>query len=386
MILLSDIVGGGHFVDRVYRPEANNGDEPQMEPWQFSLEEYIREGEPERAEKSYVWQTAIGLQAVDGLKTSDYLLETAKEHIEGNIDMETVKRRIDSYYEEQSVRRHKESGAEEADKVSARIAELLVERAFQFSPAEFISIHHRLFEGIFPHAGMLRTYNITKREWVLNGETVYYASADSLRDTLEYDFAQEKTFPYRGLSLTESIRHLAGFISGIWQIHPFGEGNTRTTAVFAIKYLRSFGFDAKNELFAENSWYFRNALVRANYTNLSKGIHAAPEFLEMFFENLLLDAKNPLKNRYLHIDFASAQSATDNSKCKNCTLNCTLEELSVLRIMKEQPAITQRALAERIGKSPRTVKTLTVELQEKGLLTRENGKRNGIWRVAEEID
>lgn len=274
-----------------------------MEPWQFSLEEYIREGEPEQAEKSYVWQTAIGLQAVDGLKTSDYLLQTAKEHIEGGIDIETVKRRIDSYYQERTVRKEAETDTEEGDKVSARIAEVLGERAFQFSPAEFISIHRRLFKGVYSHAGTLRTYNITKREWVLNGDTVYYASAGSLRPTLEYDFAQEKAFSYQSLSLSESVKHLAGFIAGIWQIHPFGEGNTRTTAVFAIKYLRSFGFDVRNNLFAENSWYFRNALVRANYTNLTKGIHATPVFLELFFENLLLGADHPLKNRYLHVDF-----------------------------------------------------------------------------------
>lgn len=352
--------------------------EAHMEPRQFSLEEYIRQGEPEQAEKSYVWQTAIGLQAVDGLKTSDYLLQTAREHIEGSIDIETVKNRIDSYYQE-AVCRKAETDTEEGDKVSARIAEILGERTFQFSPAELITIHARLFTGIYSHAGTLRTYNITKREWVLNGDTVYYASAGSLRSTLEYDFAQEKAFSYQSLSLSESIKHLAGFIAGIWQIHPFGEGNTRTTAVFAIKYLRSFGFEVRNNLFAENSWYFRNALVRANYTNLAKGIHSTPVFLEMFFENLLLGADHPLKNRYLHVKFDPSQSAI--SKCKDYTLDCTLDELSVLHIMKEQPAITQKELAERIGKSVRTVKSLTVALQEKGLLVRENGKRNGRWIV-----
>jgi len=279
----------------------------QMEPWQFSLEEYIRQGEPGQAEKSNVWQTAIGLQAVDGLKTSDYLLQTAREHIEGRIDIETVKCRIDSYYREQTTRRNIEAGVEEADKVSARIAEILSEKTFRFSPAELISIHGRLFKGVYPYAGTLRAYNITKKEWVLGGDTVYYASADSLRATLDYDFAQEKAFSYKTLSLPESVRHLAAFISGIWQIHSFGEGNTRTTAVFAIKYLRSFGFQVKNDLFAEHSWYFRNALVRANYTNLSKGIHATPVFLEMFFENLLMGADHSLKNRYLHIEFDGAQ-------------------------------------------------------------------------------
>ncbi len=143
----------------------------QAEPWQESLEAYIREGEPEQAEKSLAWQTAIGLQDVDGLKTSDYLLETAKAHIDGDIDIATAKRRIDSYYEEQAVRKSIETDAEEADKVSARIVEILAERTFQFSPAELISIHKRLFTGVFCHAGKMRGYKIKKREWAFYGVT-----------------------------------------------------------------------------------------------------------------------------------------------------------------------------------------------------------------------
>lgn len=360
----------------------HRGQGHRAEPWRESLEVYIREGEPERAEKSLAWQTAIGLQDVDGLKTSDYLLETAKAHIDGDIDIATAKRRIDSYYEEQAARKSIEAGAEEADKVSARIVEVLAERAFQLSPAEFVSIHKRLFAGVFPHAGKLRDYNITKKEWVLNGDTVLYASADSLKATLEYDFNQEKAFSYAGLSLPDSIRHLTGFISGIWQIHPFGEGNTRATAVFAIKYLRSLGFDAKNDLFAQHAWYFRNALVRANYTNLNTGVHADPVYLERFFENLLLGADHPLKNRFLHIDY----QPTDAPKCKNCTLDRTLEELALLQAVAAQPSITQQELARKIGKSPRTVKSMTVKLQEKGLLARENGKRNGRWVVKGDLN
>ncbi len=353
----------------------------QAEPWQESLEAYIREGEPEQAEKSLAWQTAIGLQDVDGLKTSDYLLETAKAHIDGDIDIATAKRRIDSYYEEQAVRKSIEADAEEADKVSARIVEVLAERTFQLSPAEFISIHKRLFTGVFPHAGKLRDYNITKKEWVLNGDTVLYASANSLKATLEYDFNQEKAFSYAGLSLPDSIRHLTGFISGIWQIHPFGEGNTRTTAVFAIKYLRSLGFDARNDLFAQHSWYFRNALVRANYTNLNTGVHADPVYLERFFENLLLGADHPLKNRFLHIDYQKTGGTMEASKCQIGTLNCTLEELALLQAVQRHPDITQQDLAKEIGKSLRTVKRMTVRLQEQGFLARENGKRNGRWVV-----
>lgn len=271
-------------------------------PWQFDLEEYIRQGEAGKAEKSCAWKTAIGLQDVDGLETSAYLLETAKEHIEGYIDINTARKRIDSYYETRTERREEEKGTEEADRVAARITQILSEKTFQFSPAEYRMIHKRLFFGIYDHAGMTRTYNITKKEWVLHGKSVFYASADSINATLEYDFGQEKQFSYKGLSLQESVRHLAKFTSDIWQIHPFCEGNTRTTAVFIVKYLKTFGFHINNDAFAEHSWYFRNALVRANYNDLTRGIHATTEYLEHFFGNLLLGTDYELKNRNLVID------------------------------------------------------------------------------------
>ena len=265
------------------------------------FKEYLRESEPDKAHKGYVWSTAIGLQAVDGLKPSKYLIDTAIQNIEGKITMKEAQSLIDSYYEERPVHLSDNERTEEADKVSSRIAEILSETAFSFSPNEYISIHRKLFRGIYKHAGKIRDYNITKKEWVLDGATVMYGSASELRATLEYDFSQEKDFSYKGLSMDEIIHHLAVFISRLWQIHIFGEGNTRTTAVFFIKYLRTLGFYATNAIFAENAWYFRNALVRANYTNLQKGIHETTEYLEAFLRNLLLNEKNELHNRNLHI-------------------------------------------------------------------------------------
>lgn len=264
------------------------------------FEEYLREGEPDKASKGYVWSTAIGLQAVDGLKPSKYLIDTAIQNIEGKITLKEANDLIENYYEEKPDA-VADNRTEEADKVSARIAEILSETAFSFSPNEYISIHRRLFQGIYSHAGKIRDYNITKKEWVLDGETVLYGSASELRATLEYDFSQERDFSYKGLSMDEMLHHLAIFVSRLWQIHIFGEGNTRTTAVFFIKYLRSLGFSATNDIFADNAWYFRNALVRANYTNLQKGIHETTEYLEIFLRNLLLGEKNDLHNRYLHI-------------------------------------------------------------------------------------
>ena len=265
------------------------------------FKEYLRESEPDKAHKGYAWSTAIGLQAVDGLKPSKYLIDTAIQNIEGKITMKEAQSLIDSYYEERPVHLSDNERTEEADKVSSRIAEILSETAFSFSPNEYISIHRKLFWGIYKHAGKIRDYNITKKEWVLNGATVIYGSASELRATLEYDFSQEKDFSYKGLSMDEIIHHLAVFVSRLWQIHIFGEGNTRTTAVFFIKYLRTLGFSATNDIFAENAWYFRNALVRANYTNLQKGIHETTEYLEAFLRHLLLNEKNELHNRNLHI-------------------------------------------------------------------------------------
>ena len=264
------------------------------------FKEYIKESEPAKRDKGYAWHTAIGLQAVDGLKTSEYLVHTAVRNIEGEISLEEANALLQTYYEENPTRDASDR-TEEADKVSARIATLLSERAFSFTPNEYLSIHRKLFTGIYSHAGCLRDYNITKKEWVLNGATVLYGSATELRATLEYDFSEEKKFSYKSLSMTEIIRHLAFFISRLWQIHVFGEGNTRTTAVFFIKYLRTLGFDVTNDIFAENAWYFRNSLVRANYNDLKNGIHETTEFLEVFLRNLLLNENHPLHNRTLHI-------------------------------------------------------------------------------------
>ena len=352
------------------------------------FEEYIRQSEPHKREKGYAWQTAIGLQAVDGLKPSEYLKEKARQHIEGDITIDEVKQLVDSYYKSKVARSSSEDRTEEADKVSARITEILSENTFTFSPIEYLAIHRHLFEGIFSHAGQIRDYNITKNEWVLKGATVLYASAGSIRETLEYDFSQEKIFDYKNLNIDEAIRHIARFVSGIWQIHAFGEGNTRTTAVFTIKYLHTLGFNFSNETFANHSWYFRNALVRAIYNALTEGLYATTEFLEKFFRNLILNEQNELKNRNLQIDEiekeaiqSAKQTDMDIPKCKNCTLDCTLEEIAVLNYLKEKPNATQKEIAQHIGKSERTVKSMTVNLSERGIIERKNGRRNGFWEI-----
>ncbi len=298
------------------------------------FKEYLKQQEPDKKYKGYAWQTAIGLQAVDGLKPSEYLVDAAIQNIEGKITLDEVKNLLDSYYEEKPQKNHDRT--EEADKVSIRIAKILSEHAFSFTPNEYISIHRKLFTGIYDHAGKIRDYNITKKEWVLNGATVIYGSASELRKTLEYDFMKEKHYSYKGLSMDEIIHHLAVFVANLWQIQIFGEGNTRTTAVFFIKYLRTLGFDATNDIFAENAWYFRNALVRANYNDLKHEIHETTEYLELFLRNLLLDEKNLLQNRLMHVDYKEMlvrepkiEYKTSEANIENRKVNIQLEKVNI---------------------------------------------------------
>ena len=300
------------------------------------FDKYVRQGEPESKERAQAWQTAIGLQDVDGLKPSEYLQQTAGRHIEGDITIGEVKHLLDSYYQSKAIRKDIENErTEEADKVSARITEILSEKSFSFTPDYLILIHRRLFEGLYKFAGRLRDYDITKKEWVLDEDTVLYLNHQLIRQTLDYDFGQEKNVDYPSLDANQALRHICKFVSDIWQIHPFGEGNTRTTAVFTMKYLHTFGFTFNNSVFQKHSWYFRNALVRANYNNYSKKVSATTLFLELFFRNLLLGEKNELHNRTMHITAFQSANAND-SKNQNDTLNCIyqIDDLSLQNAKK----------------------------------------------------
>lgn len=266
------------------------------------FEEYIRQGEPGKKERAQIWRTAIGLQAVDGLQVSDYLKQTVKRNIEGEISIDEVQRLVKAYYVSKTNREPDDDDKREADSVAGNIGKILASDTLDFSTNGFIALHRRIFKGVFKNAGQVRDYDITKKEFVLRGDTVRYLNWEDLRRALDYEIAQEKDFSYKGLPKDEIVSHIAQFTSGIWQIHAFGEGNTRTTAVFIILYLRSIGFPVSNDMFAENSWYFRNALVRANYKNAVYGIEYTLIYLERFFRNLLLGEQWELKSRYLVIN------------------------------------------------------------------------------------
>ena len=288
-----------------------------------SLEEYIRQGEPDKKTKASIWRTAIGLQQVDGLTTSDYLKETAIKHIEGEINIDEVRDLIKSYYHSKTNREPNNEETQEADKVSANITKILSSESLDFSAKGYIALHRRIFDGVFKHAGCVRDYDITKKEWVLDNDTVHYLNWEDLRPALDFDIGKERFFSYQDIDTDQLIAHISKFVSGLWQIHPFGEGNTRTTAVFTILYLRDLGFKVENDMFAEHSWYFRNALVRANYRNAVKNIDYNSVYLERFFRNLLLGESWDLRNRYLHIHTTDEWKTQPNLATRTSTRTST---------------------------------------------------------------
>lgn len=287
---------------------------------QQDFDEYIRQVEPSAQESANAWKTAIGLQAVDGLKPSAYLLETAKQNIDGDITIDEVRELLDTYYRSKTVRTEQDYETEEADKVSANIKKILSTKTLAFNTNGLISVHRRIFDGVFKYAGEVRKFDITKKEWVLKGDTVHYLNWEDIRRAVDFDIQQEREFSYKGLTADEKVKHICRFVSGLWQIHPFREGNTRTTAVFTIQYLRSIGYKVNNDMFADFSWYFRNALVRANYKNSALDIDYDYSFLEKFFQNLLMGTKHELKNRNLVIAAPDGWSVqNDTHEIKNDT-------------------------------------------------------------------
>ena len=355
--------------------------------------EYIIQGEPDKRERVRNWMTAIGLQDVDDLKPSQYFLDTVKQNIEGKITLEEVRRLVDQYYTTKEGLQQ-EKRTEEADKVAVRIAELIAHKTFSFRPNCLASIHRHLFEGIYKFAGTYRDYNITKPELVLRGDTVRYESGNMISDTLEYEFDTEKKFSYEGLTMPEMVKHISRFIANVWQIHPFGEGNTRTTAVFAIQFLRHLGFEVTNEIFAENSKYFRNSLVRANYTNMQYGITETTEYLERFFRNLLMGEQNELKSRYMIVGAKWEENKKDDSTAAQesiqenagSTQESTQEtskstQEMILDEIRKHPFTTREQLAKVIGITPDGIKKQLDKMKKANLIKHVGPTKGGHWEI-----
>lgn len=320
--------------------------------------EYLRHVAPSKAEAAWAWGTAIGLQKVDGLTTSEQLRDTARRNIEGEISIDEAEQIMRSYYNTKEKHDNEvDVDEKEGDLASLNIGRLLQEPTFTFSRAGLQAIHKRIFNGVFKWAGQLRDYEISKKEWVLRGDSVTYGFSFELEQAIDYDLQQEKDFSYNGLSIDDTIDHLAKFIAGLWQIHPFGEGNTRTSAVFLIKYLRQIGFPAENDMFEKYSWYFRNALVRANYRNVKKGIEPDSSFLVAFLRNLLLGENNPLHNRYMLVGSLSANNRqvqqTSTEQVKEKLLDgITSNDFAIIKAIGDDQ-LTVKEIMERMGFSHR---------------------------------
>ena len=364
------------------------------------FDEYLVAGEPDKRERAYGWATAIGLQDVDGLKVSDFLLNTAKRNIEGEITQAEAGKIIDAYYETKEGHDQPED-RKEADKVARRINETINSPSFRFSPEYYLGLHGRLFKDVFSHAGKIRDVELTKREWVLNGDTVNYTPSFMVKESLAYDFAEEKKFRYSGLSEDAFAEHFASFISGLWQIHPFREGNTRTVAVFAIKYLRSMRYDVTNALFKEKSWYFRNALVRANYENPKLNVEKTQLPLEEFFKVLIYGYDIELRNRFLRIGYEHGTQkaeavknlhrhevvADDGEKQSDVGINVGIKHTDVLsntegnaiKAILRNDRITAKSLSAVLGVTLRQAERVMASLKKKTNLRREGSRKNGRW-------
>ncbi len=373
---------------------------PYDDPILKELGGYFKAEEPGRRARADAWATAIGLQKVDGLTPSQFLFDTAKDHIEGRITQNQARRRIHDYYVAQNEAMRPDPAKEEADKVSERIVAVINDGGFEFTPEYFISIHAKLFKGVLPSAGKLRTVNIRKREWVLKDDSVTYGSADTIKQSLIRDFIDEREFDYGGKTPRKIIPHFARFIAQIWQLHPFGEGNTRTTAVFAIKYLNSLGYRVTNNMFRDNSWYFRNALVRANYADYALDVKRDWSYLESFFRNLLLGEKNEMKSRYLLIgltdeDKQKIREMTEGRQnkavrkrlsekgCQKKVVRkgCQKTATRIVELLKDNPRLTQNGLALAIGISRQAVQKHLGNLKAAGYLRRVGPDKGGRWEV-----
>ena len=358
------------------------------------FDEYYDEAvEPGKRERAFAWATAIGLQDVDGLRTSEYLYEVAKRHIEGDITAGKARDLVDDYYETKSGRELPEE-LKVADKVSARIIEVVNDEGFDLSPSYLSALHGLIFEDVLKGAGGFREVNIRKREWVLKGDSVTYGDWKAIESSLDYAFDREREFSYARKSKRQFIEHFSRFIAAVWRIHPFREGNTRTTAVFAIKYLKELGYEVADNMFKENSWYFRNALVRACYENPLKGVGKTFEPLELFFRNLLLGEHHELKNRYLLVGLGKRQKAELKAGRKGAEKRSeksgqkkavrkggqkTVERL--WQLLKDHPHLSQAGLVAALGITRSTVQKHIENLKRTGRLRRVGPDKGGHWEV-----
>ena len=261
--------------------------------------EYIEKTKSKGYVKQLEWDMAIGLQEVDNLKPSKYLEKLLGENVSGNLTIKQVEEELREYYIEKDKKQELNHNELECDFVSTRIVELLQIDNFELSVNYLKYIHKYLFQDVYEFAGEFRKIDFSKHEKILNNDSVAYGDCTTLTKSLEYDISLEKGKNYKEMNIVEIINNITKFSSSIWQVHPFREGNTRTTALFIEKYLISLGYEVDNTLFKDKSVYFRNALVRSNYFNNYLNIKEDSRYLVKFYENLLLGKNNNLHSQDL---------------------------------------------------------------------------------------
>lgn len=252
-------------------------------------------------EKEEAWQLAIGIQAAEGLRTSEYLLQIAQKNISGKLSIDEAKEELRSYYFERNAHDAGDPEKENADKTALNIARVLLTETIDLSADSLANLHKEIFEEVYEKAGATRDYDVSKREWVLGGDILTFMQPEAVLDALNKCLAEERNYRYDTSSTDTLISHLAAFVAKVWQICPFGEGNSRFTAVLTLLHLRQMGIGYNIDTFKNDSYYFHNALVRANYRNIEKNIGYEPVYLERFFRNLLLSEHWDLRNRYVHV-------------------------------------------------------------------------------------
>ena len=249
--------------------------------------------------KQLQWDMAVGLQEVDNLKPSKYFMSLVSDNVQGNLTIEEVEKELKEYYIEKEDKNEINHNEMECDLVSTRIVELLNEEKFELSVNYLKYVHKFLFQDVYEFAGEFRKIDFSKHEKILNNDSVAYGDSKTLKESLEYDIDLEKQKNYKEMSIVEVINNITNFSANIWQVHPFREGNTRTTALFIEKYLIDLGYKVDNTLFKEKSVYFRNALVRSNYFNNYLNVKEDKSYLIKFYENLLLGKNNNLHSKDL---------------------------------------------------------------------------------------
>ena len=335
-----------------------------------------------RNEKETAWLTAIGIQAADGLRTSDYLLQTAQKNIEGKISIDDANESVNSYYFEKNEHDAGDPESEDADKTAVNITRILLTETFDLSLVGLASLHRRIFDGVYENAGAQREADVSKREWVLGGDIVSFMNPEALPTSLEQCIVKERHYRYDGLSSDTMITHIAGFVSKIWQMCPFVEGNTRFTAVLTLLHLRQLGICYNFEIFKKDSWYFHNALVRANYRNVEKNIDYEPIYLERFFRNLLLSEQWDLRNRYVHVRPAAewrtqsmANTSTNTGQVQIKKRTTKVKEKDNKEISKKEVIVEKQHLETTFTTDNPNILFLTVAIGEEFLSVKDIMKR-----------